>query len=381
MLHLAESHILSIDPYVPESALENNGDIKFWAQLGSNENCLGPGKKAIEAAKQAVANSHRYPLGNRLVVIDKLCTQFHNFNIKNNQIALGNGTSEIIVNLVRGLVGANEQLLFAWPSFIMYKLAAQAHGRSSIIIPVLRDFSYNLNTMLKEANNKNNKVKLIIIANPNNPTGKYLPYNDFKDFILKIKNDIVVAIDEAYFEYVQENDYHTALELALSRPRTIVLRTFSKIYGLAGLRLGYAIGDKDVIAILCRIRDPFNVNNVVQNASIAALDDQEHINQSISHNLLYKSLLTKGLLELGFDVYDSVCNFVLAKRRRNMMSMETISKKLFSQGTILRTLDLYNLHDYVRISVGTKEEIAQLFSGLQAIMREAKEPLLLPQAL
>lgn len=377
MLNIAESHILSIDPYLPSSASEHHEHIKSWAHLGSNENCLGASQRAIEAGKKALLNSHRYPIANRLIVIEKICQHLQNFNVKNHEIALGNGTSEIIANLVRGLIAPNEQILFSWPSFIMYRLAAQIQGRKYITIKALDDLSYNLDAILNTANDANNNIKLIIIANPNNPTGNYVSHDSFKNFILNLKKDIVIAIDEAYYEYVANNDYKTSLELALSRPRTIVLRTFSKIYGLAGLRLGYAIGDQNVISILQRVQDPFNINNVVQNASIAALEDKDHINRSIAHNNCYKPLLLKSFREMGFYAYDSVCNFILIKRPHYMMDMATLSQKLWAQGIVVKTLDIYGMHDYLRISVGTNKEIAQLFYGLKEIINKAKKPLLL----
>lgn len=377
MLNIAESHILSIEPYWPASASEHNNDIKSWAQLGANENCLGASKKAIEAGRKALLNSHRYPIANRLILIETIREHLADFNIKNHEIALGNGTSEIIANLVRGLIAPNEQILFSWPSFIMYRLAAQIQGRKYITIRALDDLSYNLDTILNTANNIDNNIKLLIIANPNNPTGNYVSYNDFKDFILNIKKDIIIAIDEAYYEYVNKNDYKSSLGLALSRPRTIILRTFSKIYGLAGLRLGYAIGDQNVISILQRVQDPFNINNVVQNASIAALEDKDHINRSIAHNNLYKPLLLKRLREMGFYTYDSVCNFILIKRPHYMMNMNMLSQKLWAQGIVVKTLDIYGMHDYLRISVGTNKEIAQLFYGLREIVNNTKKPLLL----
>jgi histidinol-phosphate aminotransferase len=377
MLHLAEPHVLSLEPYVPGRAIENDSSIKAWAKLGSNENCLGPSQASIKAAARALSSAHLYPNAKRLLVIDELCRHLKDFSVKPNQIALGNGTSEIIVNLVRGLVGSDERLLYGWPSFIMYRQAAQAHGRQSIAVPLKETFAYDLSAIIREVANPANKVKLVIIANPNNPTGNYLNHAELKDFIVSLPKDVVLVIDEAYFEYVTKEDYPNGLAHALSRPRTVVLRTFSKVYGLAGLRLGYAIGDKDVIAILCRIRDPFNVNCVVQEAAMAALDDVDHIQQSIEHNLLYRPKLTRGLRELGFIVHDSVGNFLMAERTPLMPSIKELCQRLLTKGIILRPLDSYDLNNHVRVSVGTKGEIAQLFDGLKAVLPGSFETCLL----
>lgn len=368
MVNLAEPHVMSLEPYVPGGAIENDTSIKSWAKLGSNENCLGPSVAALQAAARALSSAHLYPNAKRLLVINQLCHHLRDFGVKPDHIALGNGTSEIIVNLARGLLGVNERLLYGWPSFIMYRQAAQAHGRKSITVPLLDTFGYDLAAIVKAAHNAQNNVKLIIIANPNNPTGHYLPENHIRDFIKHLPKDVVLVIDEAYFEYVRKNDYQTSLAHALARPRTVVLRTFSKVFGLAGLRLGYAVGDKDVIAILCRIRDPFNVNCVVQDAAMAALEDQDHIEKSVEHNLEYRPKLVHGLRLLGFTVHDGVGNFVMVKRHPLMPSIKDLSQRLIMRGIIVRPLDTYDLDDYMRISVGTSSEITQLFDGLKAVL-------------
>lgn len=366
MLHLAEPHVLSLQPYVPGRAIENDQKIKTWAKLGSNENCLGASSKALRAASHALTHAHLYPNAKRLVVVEKLCLNLKDYNVKAENIALGNGTSELIVNLVRGLLGPHEYLLYGWPSFIMYRQAAQAHGRNSIIVPVLANFAYDLAALLKEAHHQN--VKMLIIANPNNPTGSYIPHHELENFIKALPKDLVVVIDEAYYEYVRQHDYQTTLEIALSRPRTLVLRTFSKVYGLAGLRLGYAVGDADIIGVLCRIRDPFNVNNVVQEAAMAALDDTNHMKKSIEHNLTHKPKMALGLRNLGFFVHESVGNFVMVRRHPLMPTIKELSHKLLMKGIIVRPLDTYDLFDHMRISVGKEEEIAQLLDGLKTVL-------------
>ena len=209
---------------------------------------------------------------------------------------------------------------------------------------------------------------MAIIANPNNPTGKYITKSQLDDFVSQIPNDVVLVIDEAYIEYVKKEDYPNSLVYALSRPRTLVLRTFSKVYGLAGLRLGYAVGDPDVINILCRIRDPFNVNSVVQEAAIAALDDHAHVTKTIEHNLRLKPILSSGLRDLNFEVIDGAGNFLLVKRDAHMPSVADLCSKLFSLGIIVRSLDDYGLTDFLRISVGADWEVKQLFEGLKVVL-------------
>lgn len=369
MLKLAESHIMSLEPYLPGRPIENDPNIVTWAKLGSNENCLGPSKIALKAISDNLHQSHLYPNAKRFLVVEKICEHLKEFGVKKNQVALGNGTSELIVNLVRSLLGPDEAMLYCWPTFVMYPIAASAHGRSRVAVPVKADMTYDVDLMIDKINDRSSSaVKLVFLANPNNPTGKYLNQRELKEVVDKIPQDVVLIIDEAYCEYVTNEDYPNGLIHALTRPRTIVLRTFSKIYGLAGLRLGYAIGDAHIIDLLCRIRDPFNVNSMVQNAAIAALDDYEHVKNSVNHIQEHRPLLAEGLRKLGFTVCDGVGNFVMAKRTNTMPSVADICNRLFAFGVIIRPLASFGLSEWMRISVGTRNENRQLFESLASVL-------------
>lgn len=366
MLKLAEPYVLSISPYVPGQPLsEDNKDLS-WAILGSNENCLGVSPLAEKVAAQSLAFAHLYPNATRYKVVDALCKHLEDYGVKASNIALGNGTSEIIVNLVRGLVGPQEAVLFPLPSFVMYRLATRAHGRLEVPVMVDEAMHYDLEAMLAHVRDKNSlPVKLIFLANPNNPTGDYVTDHDLKHFVDQLPPDVVLVIDEAYFDYVVAKDYQSSIPLALARPRTLVLRTFSKIYGMAGLRMGYAVGDEQIIDVLCRINDPFNVNLVAQHAAIAALKDIDHVQMSVEHNLFYKPILMEGLEKFGFRVYESVGNFVMAKRAAFMPSVAELCRQLYRKGIIIRALDDFGIAEHVRISVGTNAELQQLFKGLE----------------
>lgn len=368
MLKLAEQHVLSLEPYVPGRPIENDKRIETWAKLASNENCLGPSKNALEAIASSMKSVHLYPNAKRLLVIERICEHLKENNVRPECVALGNGTSELIVNLVRGVLGTSEAILYGWPSFVMYRLAAMAQGRQCYAVPLNSDMSYDVDKVIHQASQKTNApVKLVIVANPNNPTGNYLSKIELEYLVNKLPDDIVLVIDEAYFEYVTRDDYPNGLDYALSRPRTIVLRTFSKVYGLAGLRLGYAVGDADVISVLCRIRDPFNVNSVAQSAAIAALDDVEHLTRSIKHNLQMRPYLAAGLRNFGFVVNEGVGNFVLAKKSLTMPKIADLANALMSFGVIIRPLEAFGLKDHVRVTVGTKQEIDQLFKSLELV--------------
>lgn len=368
MLKLAESHILAVNPYVPSQAISHHHSMPL-AYLGSNENCLGPSPAAVEAAQKSLALAHLYPNNNRYELIKKISTSLADFKIKPQQVALGNGTSELIVNLTRGLLGPNEAMMTGFPTFIMYSQAARVFGRHEILVPVKEDFSFDLSKMLSLVHQQSERpVKLIFLANPNNPTGNYINKSELEDFISHLPKQVVLVIDEAYCEYVTARDYPNALSYACLRPRTLVLRTFSKIYGLAGLRLGYAVGDPDLIDILCRMRDPFNVNSVVQYAAMAALDDSEHLIRSVEHNLAYKPQLVAGLKQCGFWLHDGVANFVIAKRASHMPQAQQIAQHLWSKGVEIRAMDNFGWPEYLRIAVGTKNEITQLINALKEVI-------------
>lgn len=369
MMKLAETHVMSLEPYVPGKAIENDPHIVSWAKLASNENCLGPSKAAMAAVVQSLTKAHLYPNATRAEVIKKICIYLEGHSIEPKHVALGNGSSELIVNLVRGLIAPNEAVLYGWPSFVMYRLASAAHKRDAHAVPVATDMSYDLEALLRKMHDRSDTpVKLLFLANPNNPTGNYLSKTTLDNFIAQVPKDIVVVLDEAYFEYVVRDDYQSGLDIALHRPRTVVLRTFSKAFGLAGLRLGYAVGDPEIIKVLCAIRDPFNVNSAVQYGAMAALEDVDHVTRTVNHNLEYGPILAAGLRERGFFVHDSVANFFLVKRAISMPSIKTICEKLLPRGVIIRGLESYDLHDWVRISVGTEPEITQLFEGLDAVL-------------
>lgn len=369
MLQLAQSHLMSLKPYVPGRSIELNFKVSRWTKLASNENCLGSSKAAIEAAIKALNKAHLYPNERRHQVIAKICQHYEHFHVETNQVALGNGSSELIINLVRGLLGPQEAMLYSWPTFVMYRIAAQAEGRISIPVPAKADMSYDLVSMVDKIHQSDHPIKLVFLANPNNPTGNYLNKDELDDLVAAIPKDVVLVIDEAYFEYVIKADYPNSLVYALSRPRTIVLRTFSKVYGLAGLRLGYAIGDPEIIDILCRIRDPFNVNAMVQLSAIAALEDQQHVKRSIQHNLENKPKISLGLTKRGFLVHEGVGNFVIAKRNATMPVIADLCNSLMLHGVIIRPLDSFGLSEWVRISVGTDDEIAHLFIGLDEVLK------------
>lgn len=369
MLKLAESHILSINPYVP-GRVERPEILLPYAELASNENILGPSPLAVEAVRKASGQIHLYPSGNRQKLIKRICDHLKDHKIRPSQIALGNGSSELIVNLVRGVVASNEAVMSGWPTFIMYRQATITHNRVEMAVANKADLSFDLEGMLKKINDeKKNPVKILFLPNPNNPTGQYINESLLTDFIKELPKDLVLVLDEAYFEYVIEKDYPNGLDFIYKKPRIIVLRTFSKIYGLAGLRVGYAVGDETIIDILCRVRDPFNVNCLGQVAAEAALGDKDHIKRSVENNIKYKAELFAILQDAGLSPVAGVGNFLLAKRKPKMPEVNKLCQVLLNNGVAIRGMAGFGLPDYVRITVGGFNEQAQLKKHLaQALL-------------
>lgn len=367
MQPLAPPYVMSLEPYVAGLPIDSNSPIKHWAKLASNENCFGAAASVKEAIARSVHLIHYYPNFDRGKVVDALIQHLNPFHVTSKNIVLGNGSSELIVALVRGLLLPHEAVIIGWPSFIMYYSACIAQGRRIEKIPLQKDFSYDFSAMLLAIKNPANNIKLVFLGNPNNPTGRYEKKSSLIRFISELPEDVVVVFDEAYHEYVVEDDYLNGLSLALNRPRTIVLRTFSKIHALAGVRLGYAIGDASIIDVLLRVLDPFNVNSLAQIAGIEALKAKEHTIESIEHNIMAKDVLTAGLSNLGFSVTKSACNFVLAKKNLLHPPIKTICHELFQKGVIVRPLFNYGLDTYIRISVGTLPEINQAIEALKSL--------------
>lgn len=337
-------------------------------KLASNENCFGPSPMALEAMQKSARDMHLYPNDGRHAFKEAICGHHADKNIHPDQIVLGNGSNELITLLIRGLVGPGEALLNAWPSFICYRLANAAQGRKEVTVVLDDSHGYDLDAMARSISDGGCPIKLVFIANPNNPTGKFVTKGELADFLGHIPHETVVILDEAYADYVVDPAYPDGLSLIHNRPRTGILRTFSKSHGLAGLRIGYFVGDPDIAKILHRIRDPFNLNGMALAAGPAALNDVEHVRKARENNLSELPRLTKSLTELGFDVLPSIANFVMATSGEGMVGMDKIIQSLLEKGVIIRPITNYDRANSARISVGTPQENAYLITALRGIL-------------
>ena len=358
---LVRQDIKKIAPYVPGKPMEElqralGIDIEKIVKLASNENPLGPSPKVVEAIKRCADKISRYPEGPGYYLRKKISDVF---NQPEETIILGSGSSEIISMGMELFVNPGEEVIYPTPSFLIYKILAYKIGAVPVEVPLQEDFSYDLNMFLKKITPK---TKLIILCNPNNPTGTIIYKQQIEEFMRQVPDDIIILSDEAYREYVDTEDFGSAYPY-LYKKNVIITRTFSKIYGLAGLRIGFGIARKEIIEFMERIRPPFNTTIPAQEAAIAALDDQEYVKKSFENNIKGRDYLYTAFSSLGIDYIKTQANFILCK----IPNAVEIVKKLEKRGIIIRS-GIGVGTDYVRITIGTEKENALLIENLKELL-------------
>jgi histidinol-phosphate aminotransferase len=353
----APAYIRAISPYVPgkpitELAREMGLPVDSIVKLASNENPLGMSPKARKAVEDALNGIERYPdnfglthaLAERCGVVDA-------------QIVLGNGSNDILELAARAFLGPNRSAVFSAHAFAVYPLATMATG-AECIVAAAKDYGHDLAAM-KAAIRPDTKV--VWLANPNNPTGTFLPYADIEAFIASISSDILVVLDEAYNEYLPPNLRFDTLAWVKQYPNVLVTRTFSKIFGLAGLRIGYGVGSQEVVDLLNRVRQPFNVNNLALAAAQAALDDHTFLAESYALNQRGMEQIVAGLKKLGLAHIPSYGNFVTFK----VGDGAAVNQKLLKQGVIVRPIGAYGMPEYLRVTIGRDFENVRFMEALE----------------
>jgi histidinol-phosphate aminotransferase len=348
---IVKPHVLDLAPYEPGKPVEElerelglSGSIK----LASNESPLGPSPKAVAALRKAIGGIHRYPDGASFELRRKLADRLA---VEEEQLVFGAGADEILELLAKVLLGPGDECVFAWPSFAMYPIVVKG-------MPLDREFVHDLPAM---AGVLTERTKLLIVCNPNNPTGTSVGADAFDYFISQLPDGLIVAVDEAYVDFARRPDFPDAMGWMRRRPGTIVLRTFSKIFGLAGLRIGYGVADAELVGYLQRARHPFNVNRLAEVAATAALDDRDYVERITRLNAAGVGYLTRELRALGIEVWPTDANFLLARAGAG------IYEQLLRQGVIVRPLVAFGLPDHVRISVGLPEENERLVKTLRRL--------------
>jgi histidinol-phosphate aminotransferase len=359
---LVTPSIERIQPYQPGTPIEQVAARLGFSpsdviKLASNENPLGPSSLGIAAAARELERVHRYPDSEAPALRGALARRL---GVSIDEVVVSNGSNELLELLVRTFCAGGEHVVFGEPAFVVYRLACLAQGVPHTAVPLDAGYVHDLPAMARAIRTD---TRLVFIANPNNPTGTYVGRDALARFLRAIPPDVIVALDEAYFEYADAADYPDGLAFRELHPRLVVLRTFSKIYGLAGLRVGYGIMPAELAAYVHRVRAPFNVSSVAQAAGVAALDDAEHVAKSRALNRGEKVFVEAGLVKLGVHMIATQANFILADVGRPAAALY---ETLLTHGVIVRTVP--PLPTMIRVTLGTRSENERFLSALHAVL-------------
>lgn len=357
MRSLAKKYILAVKPYVPGKPIDEvkrELGLKDVIKLASNENPYGPSAKVLKAIAKEAKSINRYPDGGCFYLRKALAKRL---KVGEEQLIFGNGSDEIIVMAIKAFVEKGENVVVAKPSFLIYDIAARLAGATVKAVP-LNNFRYDLAGMKKKIDGK---TKIIFIGNPDNPAGTYLTKKEILKFLAEIPKRVLVFFDEAYFEYVRGSDYPDTLKLLKKYKNVIVTRTFSKMYGLAGLRVGYGMAPAETIDVLNRIREPFNVNSIAQAAALACLEDPAYYKDIARKFYEQKNYLYAQFKRLRLSFVESATNFILINVKKDSTK---VVQQLLRKGVIVRDMNFWGLKGFIRVTVGTKQENQKLIKAL-----------------
>ncbi len=360
--------VLGLHPYQPGKPieeLEREYGVTNIVKLASNENPLGPSPKALAAMRGELEDVWLYPDGNGFELKQKLAAKH---GVEMNQITLGNGSSDVLEFAVRVFVTPEREVLFSQHSFALYPILTQAVGGKAVVAPA-NNWGHDLEAMKSRITER---TRVIFIANPNNPTGTWLGADELEAFIKDVPKHTLVVVDEAYFDYAIDPDtaaegYPDTSSWVARYPNLMVARTFSKSYGLAGLRVGYAISHPEVADLMNRVRPPFNVNSVALVAATAALDDEEHLKRSVKMNADGLRQIEAGCKAAGLDYIPSVGNFISIDVGRES---GPVYEALLREGIIVRPVANYGMPNHLRVTVGTAEENERFLTALNKVLAE-----------
>lgn len=350
------SHLSAMKPYVPGKPieeLERELGITNVSKLASNENPLGPSPQVLEALQKALPKIGRYPDGGAHDLSQVLAKHL---GVEAKQILLGHGSNELLVLLGQMVLTPGDEVLFSQGSFLLYPLVAQLFEAKPIEASA-KEHTHDLEAFSKALTSK---TRLVFICNPNNPTGTGIPLSEVEQFLKTCPSQVLVALDEAYYEYVEQKNYFGSLNLLSKYPNLVVLRTFSKAYGLAGLRVGYGVAQPELVEIYQKTRQPFNVNSMAMTAAVAALADQGHMKRAVELNSRMRKLLADGLLELGLKPLPTQTNFVYFEIEKAQDHYQALLKK----GVIVRPMGPKAL----RVTTGTEIETRNFLKVFREVL-------------
>lgn len=360
---LAVAGVRGLQPYQPgkpESELKREYGLDDIIKLASNENPLGPGARALEAAQQAMTGTHRYPDGNGFDLRQAVAAHHE---VDPECVTMGNGSNDVLAMVANAFLGPGREAVFSAHAFAVYPIVTQAAGAASRVVPANRPnhampYGHDLAAMSEAVTDA---VRVVFVANPNNPTGTWLQANDLRAFLERLPATVIAVIDEAYFEYADDPEYPDTSRWLGAFPNLVVTRTFSKAYGLAGFRVGYGLSHPGIADLLNRVRQPFNVNTMAQAAAIASLADQDYIQQSVNLNLEQRHWLSDELNALGLRVLPTAANFLCFEVGPNAAA---IYEGLLRDGVIVRPVANYGLPGFLRVSIGLPAENARFLASL-----------------
>lgn len=359
---LTRKGILNITPYIPGKSIEEakqETKAKKWIKIASNENLLGPSPMALKAIMKELHNIYLYPEASCATLRNAIANKF---KVSNDMIVVSNGVDNVILMIAAAFVNQGEEVIMADPTFPVYTNVTQIMGGGPIKVK-LKDFRHDLGEMLKKVNKK---TKLVFICNPNNPTGTIVSKEELDQFLSKLPERIIVILDEAYGEFVDDPNYPLGLEYVKKGGQLIVLRTFSKVYGLAGLRIGYAIGRNDLIHCLYQVRDPFPVHRLAQVAAVSALYDKAYIRKSIQLVLEGRIYLYKELKRLGFNYVKSQANFIFIDFGIDSVKL---AQALLKEGIIIRPGKMWGYPTFARVTIGRLKDNQRFIKTLEKLKR------------
>lgn len=350
------ANVLEITPYVPGLAADDG------YKLSSNENPLGCSPRAMDAVKSAADDLATYPDGGANLLRDAIAERY---GLDADRIVCGSGSDEIFQLLACAYLAPGDEIIQSEHGFLVYRLVAQQSGAKTISVPE-KDYTADVDAMLAAVTGK---TKIVFLANPNNPTGSYLPFEEVRRLHAGLPEDVLLVLDAAYAEYVTKNDYSSGLEMASSYENVLMTRTFSKIHGLAALRLGWAYGPASIIDAINRVRGPFNVNALAQLAGIEALRDEKFAKESADFNNAEIKRMIPVINKTGLKAWPSVANFILVQfPEGNGKTAKAANAFLAERGLIVRDVSAYGLSDCLRISIGVKAANDAVLNALKVFM-------------
>lgn len=358
---LRPAHLEGLDRYEPGLSLEQaarESGLREVVKLASNENPLGPSPLALQAARAALARVHRYPDGPATALREALARRL---DVSSSQVVIGNGSTELIDLFARAFLGPEDNAVISEGAFARFAQVVRARNGRARLVP-MRDLTHDLPAMRAAVDER---TRLVYVANPNNPTGTWNRKGELEALLDGLPPDVLVVLDEAYFEYADDPEYPDGVRWVREGRPLAVLRTFSKVYGLAGLRVGYGVAAPEVVEAVDIVREPFNSNVPGQAAALAALEDEAHVRRTLDLVRSEREGLARALRERGHRVLPSLANFLFVDVQRDAAA---VYRELVAQGVIVRPLRAYGFDTALRISIGSPEENARLLTALDAVM-------------